>query len=336
MKRYGVPLAKLAISAGLIALLLSRVDFGRVIAHSGELKLYVLPICAAVFAGQIAVAGLRLRLVLGALGVRGDWRRTVRVAWSGFFFEQVVFGFVGGDAMRVWFLRRLDIPLGRGISSVFLDRCLGFGSVTLLVVIGLRGLTRVLPDVNWAPLLWVLGAFALAGIAVAGALSLRPEALRRFPAIHGAAALAAESVRNAKSRRRLALALLLALCVHLSNVAVVSLLGEGFGLPLGIGQWFLVFPAVSLFSMIPVAAGGWGLRETAMALALHAFGVPAEQAVLPSIAFGLLFLVVSLPGGLIWMADGRKDRRDVPNPADGSEAIDLASLAAGAKQGLDA
>jgi glycosyltransferase 2 family protein len=56
-----------------------------------------------------------------------------------------------------------------------------------------------------------------------------------------------------------------------------------------------------LASMMPVSIGGWGLRETAMVYSLGLIGIAPEQALLLSVLIGLLNIVISLPGGVLWL-----------------------------------
>jgi hypothetical protein len=76
-------------------------------------------------------------------------------------------------------------------------------------------------------------------------------------------------------------------------------------LPVRLAQWFFIVPAALLFSMLPITAGGWGLREGILVFSLQGLGVRPEEAVVPSIVFGLGTLLVTLPGGLIWLANRR-------------------------------
>jgi hypothetical protein len=53
--------------------------------------------------------------------------------------------------------------------------------------------------------------------------------------------------------------------------------------------------------MLPISIGGWGVREGAMVVALHGFGISAEDALLPSVLFGLCAVAATLPGGILWV-----------------------------------
>jgi hypothetical protein len=45
------------------------------------------------------------------------------------------------------------------------------------------------------------------------------------------------------------------------TLAVAKATWQNFGLPLLPAQWFFIVPSALLFSMIPISAGGWGVRE---------------------------------------------------------------------------
>ncbi len=51
--------------------------------------------------------------------------------------------------------------------------------------------------------------------------------------------------------------------------------------------------------MIPVSAGGWGLREGIFIFGLGVLGIRPEEATVVSVLFGLGVLLVTLPGGVV-------------------------------------
>ena len=60
---------------------------------------------------------------------------------------------------------------------------------------------------------------------------------------------------------------------------------------------------------MPVSLAGWGVREGAMIAMLGTIGVAASEALSLSVAIGIVALVASLPGGIIWLATGNRTRR---------------------------
>jgi uncharacterized membrane protein YbhN (UPF0104 family) len=64
---------------------------------------------------------------------------------------------------------------------------------------------------------------------------------------------------------------------------------------------------VALITSLPISIGGWGVRETAMIGVFGLVGVPASAALVLSVQLGLLAIVVSLPGLVLWFMMKPKD-----------------------------
>jgi glycosyltransferase 2 family protein len=91
------------------------------------------------------------------------------------------------------------------------------------------------------------------------------------------------------------------------NMVVFALILSGMGVafPLAAGCALLV-PAIMEIAMLPISLAGWGVREGAAIVAFGALGLPADQALGASIAFGLIVAAVSMLGGVLWLLDHRQ------------------------------
>jgi uncharacterized membrane protein YbhN (UPF0104 family) len=310
-----ISIGKATITVLAIAIIIWQVDFKFLFSHARKLSALTLAICLILLASQtIVIAGLRLKLVLEALGRTRSLGETSRVALSGFFFEQVALGFVGGDAMRIWLLHRSKVPVRTALQAIVIDRCLGSISLLLLALVGLPGLMGLLTGRDWHAI--VIAAAILAPIAGALAISLVPRVAKRLrtPFLVEMASLAAAAIYKPAVRRRLLAASGLAAVAQTMNVFIFFLLGWDLLMNLNLGQWFLIVPPALLISMLPISVGGWGIREACFVVALAGFGIRPDEAIIPPVIFGLGILVVTLPGGIIWLAN----RRGVSREADGS------------------
>src|SRR5205814_8329754 len=144
------------------------------------------------------------------------------------------------------------------------------------------------------------------------------------------AASAAVALRRAEVRRCFLITFALASVTHVCNVLVFFMLGHSLGLAVSLGQWFFVVPSALLLSMLPISAGGWGMREAGLIVALGGLGVPPEEAIVPSIIFGIGILLVALPGGIVWLASGRRLAAVEPSLEVSARRPLVASLALGA------
>ena len=81
--------------------------------------------------------------------------------------------------------------------------------------------------------------------------------------------------------------------------AIFLFLGTGSDVsPILIG---LIFALISLFSVLPISLGGWGVREGLAITLFSAVNVQNETALVVSLLFGVLMIMVGILGGLIWL-----------------------------------
>jgi uncharacterized membrane protein YbhN (UPF0104 family) len=72
-----------------------------------------------------------------------------------------------------------------------------------------------------------------------------------------------------------------------------------------------------LVTMAPISFAGWGVREGAMIVGLGLAGIAAADALAVSVAFGLLQVVLGVPGGVLWLARRSAGRAGVGGPRAG-------------------
>jgi len=68
-----------------------------------------------------------------------------------------------------------------------------------------------------------------------------------------------------------------------------------------LGRALLVTPLILASMVVPLAVAGWGIREAAAAATFAAMGLDASSGVAVSVTFGLISLVASAPGALVWL-----------------------------------
>jgi uncharacterized membrane protein YbhN (UPF0104 family) len=79
-----------------------------------------------------------------------------------------------------------------------------------------------------------------------------------------------------------------------------------------------VVPLILLAMIVPLSVAGWGVRESAAAMLFPVVGASAEAGLAASVAFGLVFLSVTLPGGAILLWDMRRRvRHEATSGGDG-------------------
>lgn len=299
-------LVKIVLSAGLIWYALGNVDVGAAMAHlRGIPPAAVAGALVLLFLGFI-VAALRLRILLGLLGAGCTPVAAVEIVLIGAFFGQVLVSFVGGDAMRVWRMVQAKTPLGLAAKGVLFDRVAGFSGLIAIILFSLPQLMEVISNPRLRAGLIAALLAAIAGILALFFTRLMPPVLRRWKVFHWIAELSRVAFALLRSRSGLLLLVALSVGIHLLNVLAIYLISRGLGMEVGIMTMVLLFPPVLLLSLLPISVAGWGVRESAMVVALNLVGVPAYQSIALSICFGLCVLASSLPGGVLWFVTRRK------------------------------
>ncbi len=299
---------KLLLTAGFVWWIAVRIDAGGAFAAFARFDAAVLLGSLALAILQVLIAGWRFVLVVRLCGQRIGQGFAQRATMIGAFFSQMLVTFISGDAIRAWLLSRRGMMTGRAIEAVLLDRVMGVIALLLLIPLGFSDFLGGLPSavMGHSAVLLFFGATAAAvGFLVFGRTHQTTRRLfGPWPWLADFASAGRHLFSNAGAAW---LALLLGLIVQGLSVAIFYLLFRGLGLTMSWADCFAVVPMVMLITMVPVSFAGWGLRESALVVALAARGFDEADVLACSIAFGLMILAASLPGAFLWLKTDKPD-----------------------------
>jgi uncharacterized membrane protein YbhN (UPF0104 family) len=297
-KRLLSALLKLAASAVLILVLFSRVDWeslSRALTSLSATWVAVGMLCAALTPW---LSALRWRHCGNAIGLGFSVPFSLRATYSALFAGQFLPAGIGVDSARMAFLWRSGFSFSGSLASIALDRIAGVSAIVGLAIAGLPSSPVPLP----AKGTWAICAtiFVLVS-AVTGLLNVDrvPLAGRGSPWVRHIAALAARA-RGALLSVHFLRALAYAGLIHLASIASIYFLAIAAGHVLPFWS-LLTIVSVALFaSLLPISFNGWGVREGALMFGLGALNVPGETALLISVVYGVLLLIIALPGSLAY------------------------------------
>jgi uncharacterized membrane protein YbhN (UPF0104 family) len=211
-----------------------------------------------------------------------------------------------GDAGRAVRMRH-QAGLMRSSQAVLIERMAG--QIALFVVL-FAGFLLIpwLPGTLSMPG-WVRHAVLVIGLVLVGMVAVFALA----NGIPGPWRRAADGFRRATVRALLAKEVWLAQVVLSSltvtcNIAAVTFAARATGSVLSVDAMVTVVPLMLTAMLIPVSAGGWGLREGAAAALWPLLGLSAAAGVAASIAFGLVIMAASLPGIVMLWGPQRMSR----------------------------
>lgn len=149
------------------------------------------------------------------------------------------------------------------------------------------------------PLLALVTVIGLAAVATAAAI-------RWLPHLPGAAGRRLMALRAPLIRAMAAPVLpALSLGTATANLLAFDFCARATGTHLPVGAIAVLVPLILVTMVLPISVSGWGLREGAAAAFFPLAGASATAGLAASIAFGLVFLISTLPGLALLLAAGR-------------------------------
>lgn len=252
---------------------------------------------------QILLVGLRWRWIIQELDARRQrcpYGPIIAISAIAIFFQQVL-PTLAAEGIRVVLLVRRGWNWQTGITSVLIDR--GVGVLALLAV----SFTALLfPSAltalggNRASVLTMLGftlSLALIGLLTTPFWSPLLQGWRVTRLVANLATAAHRVLLRSKAGVAILAA---ALAIHALTILSVWSLGHAEGLALPIVDAAVLCAVMSGVTLFPVSVGGWGLREVAVTTLLQNYGISLEKVLLLSMSFGLIMIVASLPGAIVW------------------------------------
>lgn len=309
-------IAQAVVTVALLAWLLGRLD-RQVLLHAFlAVKPLWFALAVLMYFLSLAVSALRGRFIMDSIERPMSFFMLLRLNWIGAFFNQVLPGAVSGDAVRAYCSRTYTRSLTLAAAAVFGERLIGLG-VLIALAAGVFLLTgAALPTLPQVPFL--LGLFSLAYI-LGLAILLSPRLDERFDRI-GALGVKIREARIAlralfRHGSDLLWALVLSLLVQVLSILLFWSVAMALDLRLDAMAVWVVWPLVTLLTILPVSLAGWGLREGLLVYYLTHLGVSADKALALSVLTGLAVLLASLPGGMAWLLMQDRPKRI---PVDGS------------------
>jgi len=206
-------------------------------------------------------------------------------------------------------VRRYSKRGSGAVSTVFLDRLVG-----LFVLSGMAVLAApwfmIREDIHSAvrlPIIVLIGGWVFMLFFLFSKRFVRPFAwLIQWTIPEGITAKAREIYEKIYhfGRRKNLLFRIVGISFFVQSARIMThyLLGRSLGVTISPLYFFLIIPIVAIIANLPVSLGGIGLREQTGVVLFGGVGVIALQAFSMEFLAYLVAVVVSLPGGIVFMS----------------------------------
>jgi uncharacterized membrane protein YbhN (UPF0104 family) len=297
---------KIAVSAALLYLSLRNTNFAalgeRISRNSFGWIAGWMVLAALINTAQILLAGLRWREIGARCAAPLSTVQAFRYNLIGAFFNQTLPSSIGGDAMRLWLVKRSGAGWRAATYSVFVDRAIGLIALALVVIVSLPWSYQLIDNPRGRSVLILVDLAALAagiGFLILGRLPWKW--LKTWWPTHHAHACSRIANQVLFDRKAGAPVALVSILIHVMTAAIAWCAVRAISAPVEFFQVFLLVPPVVLITMLPISIAGWGLREATMMYAFGFAGLAPADGTLVSLLFGASSFLVGAAGGLVWI-----------------------------------
>jgi len=286
---------KVAVTAGALYWVSTNIHFRELKEPLERCNPVYLVVALMCYATSQVLASSRLRSFLTAIGLRVSERYNLRLYQVGLLYNFFLPGGIGGDGYKIYFLKKNHAIRGRRVlTAVFFDRLSGLWALSVIICCLVMFMPRFrIPNmlviavlmVGTATYIYVLWRFFR-------------DFFARFIITH-VKALAVQGLQTCGA-----------------VLILLALNHDGKFSP-----YLLVFLCTSLVAIIPSVLGGLGLRESLMGFGAAHFGLDIRLAILLSLVFYLISLLVASSGAYYILRPQRLGVDRLPSTAEAEREL---------------
>ncbi|MFC1513415.1 YbhN family protein [candidate division KSB1 bacterium] len=305
-KNYGI-LIRLIVTLSVFFYLFNVIDFSSMVKNFSNLENYWVILAIFCMISSNILGTLQWNLILKNLDINLPFRKTVSYYFSGLFFNNFLLSFIGGDVVRVYDISKTSGKNSEAISTVLLDRLIGFIALSTLAMLGFfyamnqLDLTKF---VYFAPGIFIVLSIVLLFLFHKPfakkfeniGIKLTPKRLQyRIREIYN-------SINYYSSHPVLLVKLfIIAITIQIARVLTHYFLAVSMGVDINLAYFLLFIPIITLVIALPISFGGIGVRESSAAVLFGTIGVPVEQTTVFEFLAYIIAILCSLPGGIAYV-----------------------------------
>jgi uncharacterized protein (TIRG00374 family) len=322
LKPKGLLAIKLAVSIGLVLLLVRQVNIEDFLAGFTQANIPIFGIALGLSAVAVLIRSYKWQLLLGVQGANLPLRTIQAITYMSMFFNNFFLGSIGGDAFRVYKTLNYSRTKSGSISSVLMERATGVWA-SVLVLLASSIATLFIGDSVILPrqLFQLIGvSLATLFLTVAGFMLMMRvrhfNMLDKFPKL---AIFVHSFVVTIHLYRIHVVTLLTTVILSLLFLMTNSVATYFYALAANVTVHFIhlifIVTLAGIITMLPISINGIGLQEGAIFIYLERLGVDPSSALLVALLPRIGMLLFAFLGGLLFLHDeviGKNDRSGKP------------------------
>lgn len=299
---------KIAFTIVIFYFLFKNLDFKEFASILIEANVALLLIALFFQVASILFAAYRWRLIMQLLEYKERVSFYVQSYFKGMFFNQLLPGSIGGDAVKIYDLSKKGYSNKYSIFGVLIDRAVGLVGLLILSFIFNLLFYGTFPD--WLfQLIFLITSGGIISFVI-GIYLHKIAFLEKVKLLNYFYRLSKKIDELYTVRKDLFFHLSISVLVHACSIIAIYNIALSIGVDLPFYYYFIAIPPVFLFMIVPISFAGWGIREGSMVAILMLVGVAKEKILVISIVYGILVIISSLPGVLFWIKKRKEKRTD--------------------------
>lgn len=289
---------RILVTTSIFILIFRSIDINQLWATLKQAGLGLLLAALLMQFGSTSVSAYRWQLIMHNL----NFGQSVSFYWRSYFkasfFNQGLPTSIGGDAVKVLDVAGQGFRKRDALYGIMLDRITGLAALMWLNLAAYLFDPDLLPDpIYHLTLLLVVGS--LVGFLVISLLK-NLSWFDAYPQLRIAKTLS-ERLHQAFLNNRF---LLIGSSLLIPILAMLSVFTTGWalGLRYDLITYFIIVPPAIFLTIIPVSLAGWGIREGTLVALFSLIGADKATILTMSILYGLMQIIVSLPGFIIYLS----------------------------------
>lgn len=308
LKKNLITLLKITVSVALIIFLISRVGLQDILQQFKTTNLWWLVFAISIFTVSNFLGSFQWYLLLKSRGIHLPFGHVLAYYYVGLFFNNFLLGYIGGDAIRIYDISKKSGDSSGAVSSVFMDRFMGFVLLTTLALFsGLLWQNMLKSKTVLFVTIFIFAGWILAFIFLFN--EKLGHNVGKFVKLFFSSRIKvkmSEIYRDINSykhdKKILGTTAFISFVIQFFRILVHFFAALSVGLHGHLKFFFLFIPIVALLASLPISIGGIGIRETSgVALFSQLSGFLPERIVAMEFLAYLIGLLSALPGGIVFM-----------------------------------
>jgi len=264
---------------------------------------------------RVVVSAYRWQVLLSAKHMSVSVPRLTNYYLVGGFFNLFLPTVLGGDVMRGYELARSSGKVLDSASTVIMERIVGFLALFVICWLSLPFGYRLMSGTNVPYIVagasgaFVIFVFIVLNPKATGKLVSLTSIIKRWNIQEKVRASVASLHSLGQSRQVIIKAFLVSLAFQFIGILSTYCISEALRLQVPFTYFLIVMPVIWVLMMIPISISGLGVREAAFVLFFTQIGISEEQAILLSLLFFALTVVIGLVGGVLFAWGGYRRSR---------------------------